>query len=207
MTTLPKSRPAASGLLPGPASPPTPPKAAPAAGRKPGLAGTTGSPLPPAGPGTHLDVPGVSLSPLGDAWADWAWAGTPGEGELAHARSWTLELPAGLKVLSLNSRLHWAEKGRRARELKKAAWAVAISRRVPQLDRISVIVEYQPPDKRHRDADNVGPPSGKYAIDGLVAAKVIPDDESPRYVADIQYEIGPVYPHGRLVLHVTEVPQ
>ena len=110
-----------------------------------------------------------------------------------------------MKMLSLNQRLHWAEKNRRGAELRKAAWAMAISRRVPHLDRISVLVEYQPPDKRHRDADNVGPPSGKYAIDGLVAAKIILDDESPRYVADIQYEIGPVYPHGRLVLHLTEV--
>lgn len=206
MTTTPKLRSrSASGLTPVPASPPTPPKAALAAGRKPGLAGQQGSPVPPAGPGTP-SILGAPLS-VGGTWMATA-AGEPhGECQPPAARSWTIELPAGLKVLSLNQRSHWAEKNRRGAELKKAAWAMAISRRVPHLDRISVIVEYQPPDRRHRDADNVGPPSGKYAIDGLVAAKIIPDDESPRYVADIRYRLGPICPKGRLVLHITEVPQ
>jgi hypothetical protein len=110
-----------------------------------------------------------------------------------------------MKTLSLNGRLHWAEQRRRAAGLKKAAWAMALKARVPHLDRVSVIVEYQPPDKRHRDADNIPAASGKHCIDGIVAAKIIPDDESPRYVADIRYRLGPMYPHGRLVLHITEV--
>lgn len=207
MTTLPKDRTAARGRTPvAPAPCWAPPPPVPAAARKPGPVGAQRTPTSPAGPGTP-SIHGAPLS-VGGTWMGEA-AGEPlGEVRSPAARSWTIELPAGLKVLSLNQRLHWAEKGRRARELRKAAWAMAISRRVPHLDRISVIVEYQPPDKRHRDADNIPAASGKHCIDGLVDAKIIPDDESPRYVADIRYRLGEQHPKGRLVLHVTEeVPQ
>lgn len=184
----------ASGLPPSPAPSPPPPWVATAADRKPGPAGPQGTPIPAAGPGTPPDVREV------DAARGEVCTPTP--------RTWTIELPAGLKVLSLNQRLHWAEKNRRGAELKKAAWAVALSRRVPHLDRVSVIVEYQPPDKRHRDADNIPAASGKYMIDGIVAAGVLDDDEAPLYVADIRYRLGEQHPKGRLVLHITEeVPQ
>jgi len=135
---------------------------------------------------------------------------TPGSGDEREppplpGRTFTLELPAGLKTLSLNDRHHWSEKNRRAAELKKAAWAMALKAKVPHLERVSLVVEYQPPDKRHRDGENVPIASGKHAIDGLVAAGVIPDDECPRYVAGIWCTIGEVFPKGRLVLHLTEV--
>lgn len=120
--------------------------------------------------------------------------------------TWTLELPAGLKVLSLNGRLHWSEQRRRAAGLKKAAWAMALNQKIPHLGRVSLVVEYQPPDARHRDADNIPAASGKHVIDGIVAAGVIPDDEAIKYVAAIQYRIGEKHPGGRLILHITEVP-
>lgn len=119
-------------------------------------------------------------------------------------RSWTIKLPAGLRLLSLNGREHYMERHRRAQALKKAAWAMARNARIPSLERVSLVVEYQPPDRRHRDADNAATASGKPCIDGLVAAGVIEDDESPRYVAEVAYRIGAPHPGGRLVLHVTE---
>lgn len=123
------------------------------------------------------------------------------------ARSWTIVLPAGLPLLSLNGRIHHMERYRRSQALKKAAWAMTLKGKVPRLERISVVVEYQPPDEsRRRDADNVPAASGKACVDGIVAAGVVPDDESPRYVAEIKNRVGPVYPKGRLVLYVTEVP-
>jgi hypothetical protein len=110
-----------------------------------------------------------------------------------------------LKLLSLNGREHWSERARRAEALKKAAWAVTLQARVPRLERASIIVEYQPPDYRRRDADNTCAASGKAAIDGIVLAGVLIDDECPRYVAGVHCTIGSVYPKGRLVLHLTEV--
>jgi hypothetical protein len=121
------------------------------------------------------------------------------------ARAWVIEMPPGLALLSLNQRLHWAERNRRAQALKKAAWAMALNRKVPHLERASVVVEYQPPDRRHRDADNAATASGKPCIDGLVAAGVLNDDECPRYITSVAYTVGAPFPKGRLVLHVTEV--
>lgn len=119
-------------------------------------------------------------------------------------RSWTIELPAGLKLLSLNQRLHWAERNRRAQALKKAAWALALQAKIPRLERVLITAEHQPPpDGRHRDGDNYAP-SAKAATDGIVAAGCLPADDS-RYVAATTCTIGAPHPGGRLVLHVTEV--
>jgi Holliday junction resolvase RusA-like endonuclease len=108
-------------------------------------------------------------------------------------------------LLSLNGREHWAERARRTQELKKAAWAVALQAKVPRLKRASIVVEYQPPDRRRRDADNPAP-SAKACIDGIVAAGVLFDDACPQYVTDIRCTIGEPHPGGRIVLRVTEAP-
>ena len=121
-------------------------------------------------------------------------------------RTWTIELPAGLPVLNLNKRLHWAKERAIAKELRLAAWAMARQQKIPHLYRARITVEYQPPrTRRRRDAENIPAPSGKHAVDGLVDAKVLTDDECPRYVEKIEHRIGESYPRGRLVLHVTEV--
>ena len=120
-------------------------------------------------------------------------------------RTFTIALPPGLKLLSLNGREHWAERARRTEALKKAAWAMALQAKIPRLERVSITAEYQPPDRRHRDADNPVA-SVKAAIDGIVAAGILPSDESPRYVASVTCSIGEPYPKGRLVLHLAELP-
>lgn len=125
---------------------------------------------------------------------------------MADAREFTLELPPGLQLLSLNGRQHWAARNSATQAIKKAAWAIALAAKVPPLERAAITIEYQPPDKRRRDADNLAA-SGKPAVDGLVLAKVLPDDDSA-HVTVVRYEIGPVYtlhPRGRLVIHVREV--
>ena len=127
----------------------------------------------------------------------------PATGE--HPRSWTIEMPARMRLLSLNGRIHYRERNRRTAVLKDAACVLARQQRIPALERISVLVEYQPPDRRHRDADNAATASGKPCIDGLVMAGVIADDESPLYVTEVTYRIGPMHPGGRLVLTITEV--
>jgi len=119
-------------------------------------------------------------------------------------RTYTIALPAGLELLSLNDRLHWRERHRRYQDIKEAACVMARQAKVPRLDRAWITVEYQPPDRRHRDADNPMAAS-KAAVDGIVLAGCLVDDECPRYVTGIWATIGPVYPKGRLVLHVAEV--
>ena len=80
---------------------------------------------------------------------------------------------------------------------------MALQAKVPPLSRIIVIAEYRPPDRRRRDADNIMA-SVKAAIDGIVIAGVIPDDECPRYVENIACTIGEPFPKGQLILHLIE---
>jgi Holliday junction resolvase RusA-like endonuclease len=122
-------------------------------------------------------------------------------------REIAIELPPGMPVLSLNDRMHYARRNNASQQLKTAAWAKALQARLPALQRAEVTVEYQPPDRRRRDPDNLAP-TGKAAIDGLVLAGVLPDDDS-EHVAAVRYVIGPLYalhPRGRIILRVREVP-
>ena len=130
---------------------------------------------------------------------------SPGRGrtQTPAGRTFTIALPAGLKLLSLNDRLHYGQRYRRSQDIKKAACVMALKAKVPRLERVSVVVEYQPRDRRERDADNISP-SGKAALDGIVAAKVLADD-SKTYVTGVRCIIGEPYPLGRLVIHLTEV--
>lgn len=176
---------------------PTKPRAdeAAAAGGTPAGGSGIAPPAPPAG----LDVPGAAA------------AGGAGEAPQGcsqplgfQPRTWTVALPAGLETLSLNGRLHWAQQRRRAAEIKKAAWAMALNQKIPLLNSASVKVVYHPPDRRRRDHDNIPAAMGKHAIDGLVAAVVLLDDCPPN-VASVSYAIGEIVKRGQLVLHITEV--
>lgn len=123
----------------------------------------------------------------------------------AGLRELTIELPAGLPVLSLNDRLHWRKRHERGNAIREAAWALAMQQRAPRLERAAITVTYQPPDRRRRDADNMAA-SGKPAIDGLILAGVLPDDNAA-HVTAVRYRIGPVHPRGRLIIHVREVQE
>lgn len=123
---------------------------------------------------------------------------------MSEPRTWTLEFPPGMLLLSLNDRYHWAEKGKRAKALREAGWALARQQQIPQLQRASFVVEYRPPDRRRRDNDNIPAGSGKHGIDGIVQARVLVDD-SREYVADIRYRLGAIVPKGQLVIYITEV--
>lgn len=111
-----------------------------------------------------------------------------------------------MPLLSLNGRYHWAEQRRRARTIRQAAWATALAAKIPPLLSASVTVEYRPPDRRRRDADNVCGPNGKHAIDALVDAGVLKDD-CPPYLAGLSYVLGERVPGGQLRIHITEATQ
>ena len=129
----------------------------------------------------------------------------PRETQESRPREFTIEMPPGLKLLSLNGRYHWSERSRRTAALKKAAWALALHQKIPPLGPVRIEVEFEPPDNRRRDADNAATASGKPCIDGLVAAGVLPDD-SPQYVRYVTYRVGQTFaPKGRIVLVITEL--
>lgn len=127
--------------------------------------------------------------------------------------TWTIELPAGLELLSLNGREHYYARHRLYQSLKQAAWAMVLKAKLPRLQRVTVTVVYDPPDRRHRDADNLAP-TLKALVDGLVASGRIGagvplrpgQGDDSRYVAAVTMEIGPEpYPRGRLRLIICEV--
>lgn len=124
---------------------------------------------------------------------------------MAEPREVVIGLPAGLPLLSLNGRLHWAARNRIVQQLKSAAFVMARAAKAPPLQRAEVTVTYEPPDRRRRDPDNLAP-TGKAAIDGLVLAGVLPDD-SAAHVAGVRYQIGPPHPRGRVIIRVLEIQE
>lgn len=93
---------------------------------------------------------------------------------------WELILPYGKPPLSGNSRWgHWSQEREVQAGVKKAVWALARHQRIPQLTTATVELVWLPGTNRRYDADNIAP-TLKPAIDGLVAAGVLPDDDSNR---------------------------
>lgn len=182
-------------VVPAPESVPPPPADLPLPEEAPGEALTSLPPTLPAVARMAAPRP-VTYRQSGEvATGRGRTEGTP--------RTFTIMLPAGLALLSLNDRGHWAARYRRSEALKKAAWALALQQKIPRLERVSVVAEYQPGDLRRRDPDNIAV-SAKAAIDGLRAARVLAEDDSS-HVAEVVCRIGPMYPKGRLVLTLTEV--
>lgn len=114
-----------------------------------------------------------------------------------------VELPAGMPLLNSNRRVHWRVRAARTRAIRMTANACARRARVPRLDRAHIVAEYRPPDRRRRDVANLYP-SFKAAVDGLVDARVLPDDSDAHLVGP-DMRVGPVQDGGRLVLHITEL--
>lgn len=124
----------------------------------------------------------------------------------AQARTWRIELPASQELLTSNTLGNWGKRHRIGTPIKNAVITLARKAKIPHLDRISIVVEFQPPTGRSRvvlEAHNLGP-SAKPAIDGLTQAGVITDD-SDKYVAEVTFRSGPKHPGGRIVLIITEL--
>lgn len=147
----------------------------------------------------RLSGGGPDSSPEGEA-SECAPASPSG----STARTWTVELPAGLRLLSLNGREHWSARNRAAQSLKKAAWAMTVNAKVPRLERIGVQVLYDPPDRRRRDHDNLGA-TLKPLIDGIVAAGVVSDDDTGHVAPPLCEITGTVHPRGRLRIVISEL--
>lgn len=90
--------------------------------------------------------------------------------------TWAFTLPL-TKPLSLNDRQHWVVKHRAVSDLRNAALILARAARIPKCKRVRVTLIYEPRDARRRDPLNlVG--TLKPVQDGIVDAKVVPDDTS-----------------------------
>ncbi len=94
--------------------------------------------------------------------------------------TWVLDLPPS-DYFTPNSRVHWSKRARCARAWRTAVHMLALQAEIPAQDHVTVALEFFPPDRRRRDADNLVSGVLKHCLDGLVDAGVIVDD-SPEFV-------------------------
>ena len=115
-----------------------------------------------------------------------------------------LEIPDRWWVTS-NDRPHWAVKAKAVAYVRKLTWAAAKGRRLPRHKAVHITVFVQYPTGGRADPNNAEP-MGKAAVDGLVDAGVIPDDDDRHVLGpDYRREVGKC-PRGvhRLRLVITD---
>ena len=118
------------------------------------------------------------------------------------SREWSFTLPWTKPPLTENQRMHWAQKSRLVKQVRREAFN--LSRSIPPLDRCEIRLVWVVADRRRRDEDNLVP-TLKALCDGLVDGDVVPDDTSEfmaKWMPIIRYEKGAT---PRLELTIREV--
>jgi crossover junction endodeoxyribonuclease RusA len=77
--------------------------------------------------------------------------------------------------LSLNVQMHHMARAAKVKELRDSVHMLARLAKIPKCQKVRVTLIYQPRDARRRDSVNLVP-TMKACEDGLVDAKVVPDD-------------------------------
>lgn len=125
-----------------------------------------------------------------------------------------VRLPAGLPLLSANGREHWRPKAAATRTIRDAAHlavkgspalrrAMLAARGGPVMERAHVLAVLHPADRRRRDPANIYP-AVKAALDGIVDAGVLADDDSTRVIGP-DMRLGPTVRGSQLVLWLRPV--
>jgi hypothetical protein len=126
----------------------------------------------------------------------------------------TLTLPAGLKLLNANQTLHHRRKAEYVRALRSASMvacsedpimraALVLAGDQPLLQHAYILGVIHPGSRRRIDPANFYP-SFKAAVDGLVDAGVLEDDDHTRVVGP-DMRIGPIVKGGQLTLVIQEI--
>jgi hypothetical protein len=118
-------------------------------------------------------------------------------------REYTLELPAGMLLINVNEGLHWREINKRRQIIRRCTEILARNQKIPALARVHITGRLHFPDARRRDANNWAD-SAKPAVDALVTAGVLEDDDSTRVLGP-DMRIGEKRPRAQLVLEIREV--
>jgi crossover junction endodeoxyribonuclease RusA len=114
-------------------------------------------------------------------------------------------LPTGLRLMNSNERLHPRVRALRTAALRQAAREAAMLADLPHLDRAHIYCHLRGHNKGRRDPGNWYP-SAKAAVDGLVDAGVLDDDDHTRVVGP-DMRLAPEIVHGgQLVLTLIELP-
>ena len=97
-----------------------------------------------------------------------------------------LPIPA-IRWHTANDRMHWAKKAQRTKQVRFLAFAHA--KHLPHLGRANVHVTVCYPTARRADPANASPVA-KAAIDGIVDAGVL-DDDDHQHVPEVTFSRGP----------------
>lgn len=129
-------------------------------------------------------------------------------------RTYTITLPAGLRLLNANQRLHYRRRAEINAALRGAAMEAATNNITlrkaliaanpePVLQRAHIIGVLHPGDRSRRDPANWYP-SFKAAVDGLVDAGVLEDDDHTRLIGP-DMRLGHRVKGSQIVLHIREL--
>lgn len=129
----------------------------------------------------------------------------------AGPRAYTITLPAGLKLLNANQRLHHKPKGKLTAAIREAAMeavsndaalmrALAAAKPGPLFQRAHILGILHPATARRADPANWYP-SFKAAVDGLVDAGLL-DDDDHEHVVGPDMRLGEKAKGGQLALVV-----
>lgn len=181
------------------------------------------TPIEPAIPAgsmgrSEVGPAGAGSGPTSQSGAGLA-ADNLGEGVGSAPRTWTVVLPP-LELLNANHRLHWTKVVKVVSEIRTAAGWAARAAKVPHLARAHIECELRFWDTRRRDPSNWASPSAKAAIDGIVDAGVL-DDDDDKHLDGPDMRLGRIDPslayvtsvtgkrvrQARMVLHITELPE
>jgi hypothetical protein len=143
-----------------------------------------------------------------------ASACSPHAGAGPTCRLHTITLPAGLRLLNANQRLHHAPKAKLTAKIRAAAVeavtedrdlmaALAAAKPGPLFARAHILGVLHPPTRRRADPANWYP-SFKAAVDGIVDAGVLDDDDHTHLLGP-DMRLGDIVKGGQLVLVVREL--
>lgn len=129
-------------------------------------------------------------------------------------RHFVITLPPGLKLLNANQRVHHRVRAELTQAIRGAAMAqcseepamraaLVSANQAPVLQHAYILGVLHPGSRRRLDPANFYP-SFKAAVDGLVDAGVLEDDDHTRVIGP-DMRIGPVVKHGRIALHIQEL--
>lgn len=129
-------------------------------------------------------------------------------------RNYVLTLPPGIKLLNANQRVHYRVRAEQTAAIRAAARDACITHPklradlvtagdAPVLPHAWILGVIHPASRRRLDPANLYP-SFKAAVDGIVEAGVLEDDDH-LHVLGPDMRLGAVVPRGQLVLHIYEM--
>lgn len=124
-----------------------------------------------------------------------------------HKTQWVLDLPYRKPPITPNSRMHWSKRHRIMAAIKASAYFLACCARIPAQEHVSFQLHYEPATVRRRDRGNLMDVH-KAALDGIVKAGVVPDD-NPKYVTEEMPVLHPANKDagGRMWIVIKAVPK